>query len=286
MAQAQLKYAEPVVSTLSDKDFHRLAAVINDYSGIKMPPSKKTMLEGRLRRRLRATGLETLDDYCSYLFDNDGLADEIVGLIDVVTTNKTDFFREPRHFEFLREKALPSIVRSGNTSIRAWSAACSTGAEPYSIAMTLEAFAEAWGGPLAYFILATDLSTEVLSVAQRGVYPRSALAPVPEPWRSRYVNTSRLQGSSDVRIAPRLRSNVGFARLNFMDTSYPVGAPMDLIFCRNVLIYFEKTVQAKVLERLCDCLAPGGFLFIGHSESISGFRLPVRTVSNTVFQKV
>jgi chemotaxis protein methyltransferase CheR len=269
---------------LSPKNFRRLSELVSAYSGIKMPSNKQTMLEGRLRRRLRATGLPTLDAYCRYLFDEDGLDAEIVYLIDVVTTNKTDFFREPKHFEFMREVALPTLVEAGRTSLRVWSAACSIGAEPYTAAMVIEDFAETHG-PLSYFILATDLSTDVLAAAQKGIFPESMLSPVPPLLRRKYVQVPRYSGNRNVRIAPVLRSKVGFARLNFMDDSYPVGDAFDVIFCRNVLIYFDKPTQAKVLARLCDCLRPGGFLLIGHSESVTGFNLPLRTVSNTVFEK-
>ncbi|WP_339087022.1 CheR family methyltransferase [Hyphomicrobium sp. ghe19] len=260
-----------------------MASYINRISGIKMPPSKMTMLEGRLRRRLRATGYATLDDYCDFLFDEDGLHSEAVHLIDAVTTNKTDFFREPAHFDYLRDTILPSMAASGHRSIRIWSAACSTGAEPYTIAMLLEEFAEEHS--FAYKILATDLSTEVLATAHRGVYSLETVAPVPNEFSRKYVMQSARPGAREVRIHPKLRSKVGFARMNLMDEKYRVGDPMDLIFCRNVLIYFDKSMQAAVLSRLCDCLLPGGYLFIGHSESLTGFDLPVTQVANTIFQK-
>jgi chemotaxis protein methyltransferase CheR len=270
---------------LSRRSFQRLADLVSDYSGIKMPPNKQTMLEGRLRRRIRATGHPTLEDYCAYLFNEDGLDSELVDLIDVITTNKTDFFREPKHFEFLRQRVLPERRAAGETSIRIWSAACSIGAEPYTIAMVIEDFAAAHP-PFGYFILATDLSTDALAEARKGIYPTSMIQPVPADFRRRYVCEGRTPGSHYVRIAAALRSKVGFARLNFMDDHYPVGKALDVIFCRNALIYFDKPTQANVLRRLCDCLAPGGILFIGHSESITGFNLPLRTVANTIFQKI
>lgn len=278
------KQAESSVDQLSAKNFRRLSAFVNTYSGIKMPDGKQTMLEGRLRRRLRSTGYNSLDEYCSYLFDDGGLETEAVALIDAVTTNKTDFFREPKHFEYLQRQVLPEFSRAGLTSLRAWSAACSVGAEPYTIAMVLADYAESFG-PLNYSILATDLSTDVLAAARKGIYHENMLDPVPRSYMQRFVRRPSDPSSDLVRIAPTLRSKVGFARLNFMDDAYPVGEPMDVIFCRNVLIYFDKPTQAKVLSRLCDCLKPGGYLFIGHSESITGFNLPVRTMANTIFKK-
>ena len=269
---------------MSRRNFTRLASYIYDYSGIKMPESKKTMLEGRLRRRLRATGTRTLDEYCDRIFTGDNLADEGLHLINAVTTNKTDFFREPNHFDYLRRVILPELDARGVRTIRAWSAACSTGPEPYTIAMVLDDHADANGGP-SYGILATDLDTDVLATARAGIYPAELVEPVPTPLLRKYVMASRDPARRDVRMVPVLRSAIGFARLNLMDDSYPVGEAMHLIFCRNVLIYFDKPTQRKVVSQLVDCLQPGGYLFLGHSESITGHDLPLTQVANTVFRR-
>lgn len=269
---------------LAADDFRRLSDFIYQYSGIKMPPAKKTMLEGRLRKRLRATGFATIEDYCGYLFKGDGLASEAVHIIDVVTTNKTDFFREPRHFDYLIEEALPQLLDDGHRSIRAWSSACSTGAEPYTMAMVFEDYLTRQQA--SYQILATDLSTDVLRTAFRGIYDRPLLQPVPPAMMRSYVMQPVDATSDQVRISPKLRRNVSFARLNLMDATYPVGDPMHIIFCRNVLIYFDKATQTAVVSKLCEQLAPGGYLFIGHAESVAGMDLPVRQVANTVFRKL
>ncbi|MFC5756258.1 MULTISPECIES: CheR family methyltransferase [unclassified Rhizobium] len=270
---------------ISKRNFDKLARFIYDYSGIKMPPTKLTMLEGRLRRRLRATRHTSFDDYCDFLFNEGGLEQESVYLIDVVTTNKTDFFREAKHFEYMQMVALPALADSGLRTIRTWSSACSTGAEPYTMAMVLNEFAEG-RNDVSYSILATDLSTDVLQTARRGIYAEDLVAPVPRDLQKKYVMVAKQQGRREVRISPKLRSRVGFARMNLMDEKYPVGDQMHIIFCRNVLIYFDKQTQAGVLGRLCDCLAKGGYMFIGHSESITGFDLPLKQVSNTVFQRI
>jgi len=283
VAVAQRK--ESMDDRLSKRNFDALSRYIYDYSGIKMPITKITMLEGRLRRRLRATGIATLDAYCDYLFKQNGLSTESTYLIDAVTTNKTDFFREPKHFEYVERVVLPEMLAAGHRNLRVWSSACSTGAEPYTIAMILQEFANA-NREVDYRILATDLSTDVLEAAKRGVYPRDMIAPVPKSIQQKYVMVARERGRTDVRISPRLRAKVGFARLNLMDDSYPVGDPMHMVFCRNVLIYFDKATQAKVLTRLCDCLMTGGYLFVGHSESVTGMPLPVKQVANTVFRKI
>ena len=280
---------QPIVATLGDglssRNFDLLSRYIYDYSGIKMPIGKKTMLEGRLRRRLRFVGIDGLNEYCDYLFRDGGIEREAIHLIDVVTTNKTDFFREPTHFDHLANKALPDLLAKGHRRLRVWSSACSIGAEPYTLAMVIEDFIQANSGQ-DYSILATDLSTDVLRVAKRGIFSTAMIEPVDKDRRKRYVMEPRDPGRGEVRIHPKLRSKVGFARLNLMDTSYSVGDAMHVIFCRNVLIYFDKKTQEKVLSRLCDRLVPGGYLYVGHSETITGFALPVRQVANTVFQKV
>jgi len=270
---------------LSRRNFDQLARYIYDYSGIKMPPAKRTMLEGRLRRRLRATGIVDLDDYCDYLFKHGGIDREAIHLIDAVTTNKTDFFREPKHFEHLEQSALPELLAAGHSRLRIWSAACSVGAEPYTIAMVLEDYREARGTP-DYSILATDLSTDVLKAARKGIYPIGMIDPVDRQKRIRYIMEPRDPQRGEVRIHPKLRAKIGFGRLNLMDRAYEIGDKVHIVFCRNVLIYFDKPTQEKVLARLCEKLVTGGFLYVGHSETISGLNLPVKQVANTVFRKV
>jgi chemotaxis protein methyltransferase CheR len=270
---------------LSARNYARLAAVINDASGIKMPATKQTMLEGRLRRRINALGLPDLNTYCDYLFDGGHFETELVYLINVATTNKTDFFREPAHFEFMTQVALPALAETGQRKVKLWSAAASVGAEAYTLAMVMEEFRRNGRGP-DYSILATDICTDVLEQAALGRFPAMMIDPVPMELRRRYVLKSRSPGIDEVRIAPALRAKIAFARLNLMDSAYPVDTNMDFIFCRNILIYFDKPTQERVLSRLCDHLRPGGYLVLGHSESAIGVALPVEAVVNTIFQKV
>lgn len=270
---------------LSEADFRTLAGYIQVTAGIKMPTAKKGMLEGRLRRRVRHLGLDSLERYCRFLFDEGGLAGESTALIDVVTTNKTDFFREPHHFQFLQDEALPCLSADGIGSARPvqiWSAGCSTGAEPYTIAMVCAAYGEQVGR-FRYEILATDICTDVLQEGRRAIYPHEMVAPVPMELRRRHLLRSRDPRQDVVRIAPELRAMVRFGRLNLMDREYPVDEPMDVIFCRNLLIYFDRPTQKAVLTRLCRHLRPGGYLILGHSESITGYELPVRQIKNTIF---
>lgn len=270
--------------SLSQRDFRQLSSFIYDYCGIKMPDAKRTMLEGRLRKRLRATGHATFSSYCEFLFREGGMEAESIFLIDVVTTNKTDFFREPNHFDFMAKVALPELGATGNRRIKAWSSACSTGAEPYTMAM-LMADASDKGIINDFSILATDLSTEVLAKAQTGIYTKDLVAPVPKEYAQKYVMQPKDRHRNEVRITPKLRSKIGFGRLNLMNPSYDIGEPVQIVFCRNVLIYFDKKTQAHVLQQLCKCLAKDGYMFIGHSESITGIDLPIKQVANTIFKK-
>jgi len=274
---------------LSRRDFARLATFIEKYSGIKMPQNKLTMVEGRLRKRVRATGMRNVTEYCGYLFDDGGLDREEIHLIDAMTTNKTDFFREPEHFRVLTRLVLPEIVSErpceNGKPVKLWSVACSTGAEPYTLAMVVADFARSAKSVTAS-ILATDICSEALDKAVQGVYPKAMVEPVPPDARKRYVMKSRDAAKSIVRIIPELREMIGFGRLNLMDSAYPVDRNMDVIFCRNILIYFDRPTQEAVLNRLCDHLRTGGYLFLGHSESPAGFQLPLQPAGNTVFRKV
>lgn len=270
--------------SLSTHNFDKLAKLINTHSGIQMPVSKRIMLEGRLRRRARALGNIPLNAYCHYLFSEGKIEAELPHLINAVTTNKTDFFREPMHFDALTRQILPELAANSGQPARVWSAACSTGAEPYTLAMVLDAYATSHTG-FRYSILATDIDTDVLETARRGIYPRDMVKPVPVALRSAYVMEPRDRQSADVRISPSLRAAIGFAQLNLMDSAYPVGKPMDLIFCRNVLIYFNKTTQRQVVSRLVDNLSPGGCLFLGHSEGGAGDDPRLSLVANTIYRR-
>ncbi|OIQ95376.1 chemotaxis protein methyltransferase [mine drainage metagenome] len=271
---------------LSDKDFTRLAQFINGYSGIRMPASKRAMVEGRLRRRLVRHGFDDFGSYCRYLFEGGGMADEAVHIIDAVTTNKTEFFREPDHFDFLAEKVLPDLLRGRDApSLKLWSAACSVGAEPYSLAMLLAERIRQSGREIRCSILATDLCIEVLEKAIAGIYSEEMIRPIPLELRRRYLLRSRDPETRLVRISPDLRRLVRFSRLNLMDDHYDVDPGFHIIFCRNVLIYFSRADQERVLGRLAAHLAPGGYLFLGHSETVAGLDLPLRPAGPTVFIK-
>jgi chemotaxis protein methyltransferase CheR len=274
---------------LSLRDFTLIADLIGSEVGIKLPPTKRLMVEGRLRKRVRALGLSGLDEYCTYMFRRDGLRAERRYLIDAVTTNKTDFFRESEHFDLLERQLVPALLAQRRSErlpmLKIWSAASSTGAEAYTLAMVLADLA-AQSHDFRFAILGTDISTAVLEQAERAVYPAELVAPVPIAKQQRYLMHARRPGARpEVRIVPELRRLVHFARLNLMDTSYPFDRDVDVIFLRNVLIYFEKADQERVIKRLVEHLRPGGYLILGHSESMIGTSVSMRQVAPAVFQK-
>lgn len=276
-----------IPAVLKDREFKRFSAFIYDEVGIKMPPAKKTMLEARLQKRLKALGIGTFEEYADYVFSAAGKGDELVHLIDVVTTNKTDFFREPAHFEYLVKCAVPSLMDGNDAGFRAplriWSAGCSTGEEPYTLAMVMTEFAAANPG-FRTSILASDISTVVLSKARNAIYTEDRVDTIPLHLKKKYLLKSRDKSRGLVRIVPELRSLVQFQRLNFME-EFGMREQMDVIFCRNVIIYFDKPTQERLLNRFHQQLRRGGFLFLGHSETLNGLNVPLSPVASTVYRK-
>jgi chemotaxis protein methyltransferase CheR len=271
---------------LSNADFNRLRTLIYEESGISLNSDKKTMLEIRIKRRLRGLSISCFTDYCKYVFGPDGQQTELVHLIDAVTTNKTDFFREAGHFDYLASQALPDLAARRGTGRRmlAWSAGCSTGEEPYTLAMVLNEYAETH--PVFQFnVLATDICTTVLEKARMGIFRSELAEPVPWELRRKYFLRSRERASDLVRIVPELRERVEFRRLNFMDANYGLAEQADIIFCRNVIIYFDRATQVRILEKLVRNLAPGGYFFAGHSESLQGMDLPLVPAGLAVYRK-
>ncbi|SNR60806.1 chemotaxis protein methyltransferase CheR [Humidesulfovibrio mexicanus] len=273
------------LARMDNRIFERLSEFIKAELGIKMPSSKKTLLEARLQKRLRELCMESHEEYCSYLFSPQGMDEELVNLVDVVTTNTTDFFREPKHFGLLLDHVLPTLFDRGGSGkrVHVWSAGCSSGEEPYTLSMVLSEYARVSPG-FSFNILATDISTQVLRMAVRAVYPESKIGPVPLEYRKRYLLRSKDRSRRLVRIGPEARANVRFRRLNFME-DFSLEHQLDIIFCRNVVIYFDRPTQERLFTRFCRKLAPGGFLFIGHSESLTGMNLPLEPVAPTVYRR-
>ncbi len=272
---------------MRDGDFERLSAFVYEQTGISLSAAKKTMLQARLQKRLRHLQMKSFGEYCSYLFNPTGMAAELEEMINVVTTNKTDFFREPHHFDFIRDTALPEIEKNGvrtSHALRAWSTACSFGHEPYTLAMVLADYAKEHPG-FATSILATDISTRVLAVAREGIYAEADIEPVPLHLRKAYMLRSRDKERPRVKMGPELRSMIEFRRLNLMDQDYRIRTKFELIFCRNVIIYFNRETQLALLQHLYEYLAPGGYLFLGHAESLGGLSLPLEAVATTVYHR-
>lgn len=287
---ATLTFADQLhQASMSNAEFFRLSELIHASCGIKLPFVKKTMLEGRLRKRLQALGIDSFARYSDYLFSARGAETEHVHMIDAVTTNKTDFFREPDHFECLLHKVLPELVELQGLGVRktlhAWSAGCATGEEPYTLSMALSEFAAVCPG-FHFSILATDISTVALGKARCGIYEHERVEPVPLTLRRKYLLRSKEREKGLVRIAPELRASVHFERLNLMEEDWDIKDPMGIVFCRNVIIYFDRPTQEKLLNRLARHLAPGGYLFMGHSESLHGMNLPLVQERTTVYRKL
>jgi chemotaxis protein methyltransferase CheR len=272
--------------SISAKDYARLCDLIYAEAGIHLNLEKKTMLEARVNRRLKILDIPTYSHYCDYLFGHNGLKDEISHLIDVVTTNKTDFFREPKHFEYLTAKALPELAsrdRSGRPLL-IWSAGCSTGEEPYTLAIVLSEYALTHPG-FRFRILATDISTIVLAKADRGVFTTDVVAPVPSTLKLKYFMRSKDRASNQLRVTPELRRAIEFRRLNFMDADYGVTEKVDAIFCRNVIIYFDRPTQQRILNRLASHLHPAGYMFVGHAETLHDMNLPLIPVAPALYRR-
>ena len=272
--------------SLSNPDFDRLRSLIYTESGINLTAEKKTMLEIRLKRRMNNLHLASYAGYCDYVFAPGGRQKELVYLIDAVTTNKTDFFREAGHFDFLTSRVLPDleIRAAGNRRPLFWSAGCSSGEEPYTLAMVLSEYAHLHQA-FRFRLLATDISTAVLTKARMGIFKREVVAPVPKSLLHKYFMRSRDPASERFRVVPELRESIEFRRVNFMDADFGLPEAPDVIFCRNVIIYFDRPTQIRLLQRLTRVLAPGGYFFAGHSESLQGMDLPLSPAGTAVYRK-
>ncbi len=271
--------------TMTPKEFRAFSSLIESICGIRMPDSKKSMLESRLQKRLRSLELCSFRAYYDFLVTREGMRDELTGMIDAVTTNKTEFFREATHFAYLTEQVLPEMVgNAAGGTLKIWSAGCSSGEEPYSLAMVLCEYARNCQA-FNFSILATDICTTVLEKARLGIYEEERIAPIPPDFRMKYLLRSRERNRGVVRMAPGLRSLITFRRLNFLDGNYGIEEPMQIIFCRNVLIYFDRPTQEKLLNSFCRHLRPGGYLFLGHSETINGMNVPMVQVNSTIYRK-
>ena len=265
------------VTALNDHDFGLLRDWVYAQAGINMSPAKKPLVMSRLQKRLMHFGLESFGDYYRLITDARELQEAQIAL-DLLTTNETYFFREPKHFDFMRERAVPE--RRAGTTYRVWSAACSSGEEPWSVAMTLASLL----GENGWEMLASDISTRVLARAQSAHYAMERAEHIPRPLLTRYCLRGVRSQEGTFRVVPELRRRVKFLQVNLIAPLPDVGV-FDLIFLRNVLIYFDMETKAKVVRQLCAALRPGGYFFCGHSESLHGMSLPLTTIHPAIYQR-
>lgn len=267
----------------SEKDFNFIVDLVHKKTAIYIQSHKKNMIYSRIARRIRKLNLKTFAQYCDYLQSENGEA-EITDFINAVTTNLTHFFRESHHFDHMKQVSLPYATGENfnKKRLRIWSAGCSKGMEAYSIAMVLRDFIkdiDQWDAK----ILATDIDTEVLKTGERGEYDAEDVESVPKEYLSKYVTIDKAKGIA--HMSPQLKKLIHFKQLNFIDP-WPVKGPFDIIFCRNVVIYFKKDTQKILFDQFADVLRPDGFLYIGHSESLHGVSDRFKLIGKTIYRKI
>ncbi len=266
----------------SDKDFQRVQKIVYDFAGIDLNDSKKNLVYNRLSKRIRFLDMQSFSDYLNYV-ESKG-EEEFVHLINAITTNLTFFFRENHHFEYLANTVIPHLLEKNAASrkIRIWSAGCSTGEEPYSIATVLkETVPAGWDAK----VIATDLDTNVVNTGRQGVYPLDRLKGVSEERKKRWFFKGTGSQEGFAKVKPELQNIIEFGQLNLMDT-WPFNGGIDAIFCRNVVIYFDKPTQSKLFNRYADLLPDGGHLFIGHSESLYKVCDRFELLGQTIYKKL
>lgn len=271
---------------LTDSDFWKLSSFIYTNYGIKLPITKKIMLQSRILTRLKSNNIDSFKEYCDFVLSGKCGESEIINMIDLVSTNKTDFYRESPHFDFMKSAVLPEFVENySGKPLKVWSAASSSGEEVYTIAIVISEFLEG-KNTFDFSIFGTDISSRILVKAALGIYPLERVDVIPLVQKKKYLLRGKNKETPIVRIIPELRAKTKFERLNLVDESYNVPKDFDVIFCRNVLIYFDRETQEKVVTKLCNHLKLGGYFFLGHSESIVGIDVPLVQVKPTMFQKI
>lgn len=265
-------------------DYEFLRTLVYDYSRINLGADKQELVTARVGKRLRALNLPSIGAYCDFLRQSAG-NEELSNLIDVISTNHTFFFREPAHFEFLEHEIVPHLTASApRGTLRVWSAACSSGEEVYSIAILLsDLFAKMPGWE--WHLEATDISTRILEKARAGTYAAEALQRIPPDKLRRHFQKGHGPMDGLYRVKPALAARVRFRHLNLLGGTYPFDDPFDAIFCRNVMIYFDRPTQEELVKRLTAKLRPGGWLLVGHSESLTGIRHSLRMVRPAIYRK-
>jgi chemotaxis protein methyltransferase CheR len=266
---------------MNEKTFDKFRTLIYEKSGISLGDQKEALVSARVGKRMRVLQIGDFDEYYSYVV-HDGSGQEIVELLDAISTNVTSFYREPQHFDLLAS-LLTTWKKEGQRRFRIWSAASSTGEEPYTIAMTV---LESIGNRDADTrILATDISTRVLAKCQEGIYDPHKLDGVPKALRDKYFDRVQDGGQYLYRAKDMMKQLIVFRRLNLATPPFPMQGPLDVVFCRNVMIYFDNDVRSRLLREILRVLKPGGYLMVGHAESLTGLVSEFRTVRPSVYTK-
>jgi chemotaxis protein methyltransferase CheR len=268
----------------TEKDFQCVRNLVTEHAGIYLSDAKKDLVYSRLSKRIRKLGFSGFRDYCEYL--KQGHEDELVNFVNAITTNLTSFFREKHHFEYLKSTVMPRLLQdnAGNKRIRIWSAGCSIGEEPYSLAMTVkEALRGTYGWDVK--ILATDLDTNVIEKAKSGVYAKERIEGLDQSIVRKWFKKGSGKHQGLVRVHPELKDLITFKQLNLMN-QWPMKGPFDVIFCRNVVIYFDKATQKVLFNRYADILRDEGNLFIGHSETLFKVSTRFKLIGNTIYRKL
>lgn len=273
---------------LKDSELRRVAEYITGVVGIQLPDSKRQLVESRLRKRLRALNFSDFESYLDYVLDSEEGAGEKHELIDVLTTNKTNFYREPGHFDYMVKNAIPDMIKRMRANDRKefniWSAGCSSGEEPYTLSIVLNEL-KANTSNFDFNILATDISKQCLMHASKGVYTEKDASTIPLDLKRKYLMRSRDKNDDAVLMGKELRSRIEFKSLNLMSPTFSISKKMELIFCRNVMIYFDHPSREALVKRFENQLVDGGYLFIGHSESLNGMTNNLKAVAPMVYQK-
>ena len=276
-------------SRLSDKDFRRLIDHLYKQCGILIPQSKRTVLCTRLQQRLRAVGVRTFTEYIDWALDPYESENELPNLLNVLTTQKADFFQESEHFEYLAQVVLPDLIKNFGAGIRrelmVWSAGCSSGEEAYTLAVVLKEFSGHYPGiNFKANILATDISAQVLDKASSAIYDLERVENMPIGLKQKYLLRSKDRLRRQVRVRPEIRDMVKFRRINFTDSDFGLREKMDIVFCRGMMAYFDTPTQERIIHKCCRYLQPGGFIFIGQAETLNNLNVPVCKVSPSVYQ--
>lgn len=274
---------------LSDKEFKLFKELIYDKTGISLSEHKRALVYSRLGKRLRILGLQSYIDYYNHILDKDESGAELIEMINAITTNKTSFFREDYHFKYLNEELFPEFKRrtqQGHAkNINIWSAGCSTGEEPYTIAIALaEFFSDEIGWNIN--LIATDIDTNVLKKASEGVYPIENSSQIPKHLLLKYFHKGRGENSGFFRAIDKIRDMISFQKLNLLDPAWSHKNKFDIIFCRNVIIYFDKPTQNNLIQRFQNSLIPNGNLMLGHSESLHGHDTKLLNIGKNIYKNV